>query len=375
MCEPRRVIVAMLDGFGLDYFRPEDMPALSRMAASGLSLRVKSLFPSVTNVNNVSIATGAWPDEHGVAGNSVYDRASGRAVYLNSPRAIRVPTALERASRAGRRTALLTSKRKTKELFAGRADYSVAAEALEPEDLELFGPAPGIYTAEVNWWLWRAAERLIRFRPEYGFVYVHTTDYPMHAWAPEDPRSREHLRGIDSVFGEIAELDPKAAFFVTADHGMNAKTRCWDLVKVCEARGLGLEFSLSPERDYYEAHHRNFCGCAWLWLKRPSDREAVRATILGLRGVEAVEDSSVAARRHRLDPACLGDLVVYGDQDTMFGELGTELETIAPGYRAHGSLHEMDVPLIIYNYNGCCGILPPASEIRYNKDLCAALFR
>jgi phosphonoacetate hydrolase len=61
----------------------------------------------------------------------------------------------------------------------------------------------------------------------------------------------------------------------------------------------------------------------------------------------------------------IGDLAVLGDRDTVFGELDSESETLAPGYRAHGSLHETNVPLVVYN---CETRLSP-DDFRYNRDL------
>lgn len=368
--KPQRIVVAMLDGFDPAYFQPQVVPELSRMAQEGFSCTVTGMFPSVTNVNNVSIITGAWPSEHGIVANSVFDEATGQAVYLNT--GVRGESLFTRARSQGVRSALLTSKKKTKELFIGQADFVLAAEDLSVEERVLFGEAPPIYSREINQWLWETAYTLLDRHPEYGVIYVHITDYPMHAWPPEHPESQAHLASIDAVLGRIRRNHSDAAIFATADHGMNFKTRCWDLTRVLAAAGLPVRFVLSPERDYYVRHHRNFTGCAWLWLNQPGDREAVRQQLLGLTGVEAVRDSAEVAEEYHLDPARMGDLVVFGDRDTMFGDMDTEYEDLPAEYRAHGSCHEMTLPLIIWNYKGS---LPAPGEFRHNKDLTAFLFR
>ena len=56
----------------------------------------------------------------------------------------------------------------------------------------------------------------------------------------------------------------------------------------------------------------------------------------------------------------------------MFGDLDVEFEELKPGYRNHGSLHEMDVPLLIHNY---AGDLPPADHFAANKDITSFLLR
>ena len=65
-------------------------------------------------------------------------------------------------------------------------------------------------------------------------------------------------------YGDISS----AAFLITADHGLNAKTRCWDLAKACKKRGLEVRFALSAERDRYVKHHRNTGGTAWVYVGR-----------------------------------------------------------------------------------------------------------
>jgi phosphonoacetate hydrolase len=67
----------------------------------------------------------------------------------------------------------------------------------------------------------------------------------------------------------------------------------------------------------------------------------------------------------------IGDLVVLGDQNTVFGELDTEQEALPPDYRSHGSLHEMDVPLVIHNAD----IKLPAEKFRYNRDLASWVYK
>ncbi len=369
--EKQRIVVGMLDGFGLDYFEKSDMPNLKRMAREGVFKPVEGMFPSITNVNNVSIACSAWPDEHGITGNSYFDEAKGTAEYMNAAEMIRAETVFRRAAKAGVRSALLTSKRKTVELFLSDTEIAVAAEAPPQAYIDQFGPPPDIYSREINYWLWRVALDILASRPDIDLIYVHTTDYPMHTWAPEQNESLEHLSRIDEFIGLASTAAPDASFFFTADHGMNFKIRCWDLMKVCREKGHPIRFALSPERDYYIKHHRNFTGCAYVWLLNGPDYGPISDIIQRLAGVESIMPGKEAAERFHQVAERLGDMVVTGDKDTMFGDLQTTYETLPTGYRAHGSLHEMALPLIIYNYSGA---LPVDNAFRLNKDLLHFLF-
>lgn len=362
----QRIVISMVDGFGMDYLEASPMPALRFMRQNGFFKRVHAVFPTVTNANNASICCGAWPQEHGITGNSYFNEETGEADYMESADFIRIPTLIQRAASQGVRSVLLTSKVKTIHLLGKGTDIAVAAEAPPPQFVERYGKPANIYSCEINYWLWEVAIDILKHRPDIGLLYVHTTDYPMHSWAPEAPESKEHLAQLDRLFGAAKDVAPDAAFLLTADHGMNYKNRCWDLFKACQEAGTAVRFALSAEKDRYVKHHRTFGGAAWVWLESPRDESKVAQTLMHLQGVEAVLSRNEAANKFGLMPERIGELVVIGDADTVFGELTGPTEELQPGYRSHGSLHESDVPLLIYNAEV---ELPPASEFTANLDL------
>jgi phosphonoacetate hydrolase len=368
----QRVVIVMFDGLGPDYVRQSEMPALKGLMSRGLSKTVQAVMPTVTNVNNASICCGAWPEEHGITGNSFFDESKGQAEYMENADYLRMPTVFQRAAARGVKSALLTAKKKTAALLSRGAELTISAEAPSAGDVRRYGTPPPIYSREINYWLWEIAVDLLKNRPDLKLIYVHTTDYPMHAWAPEADESREHLGRVDALLGRAVAAAPDAAFLITADHGLNAKRRCWNLALACEKRGLTLRFALSAERDRYVRHHRTFGGTAWVWLKSPDDAPRATAILGGLTGVEAVIPRDEAARRFHLMPRRIGDIVVLGDKDTVFGEAEGEMEELPPTFRTHGSLHEAAVPLIIYNASGT---LPPAEQLRNNFDLTRGLYR
>jgi len=51
-------------------------------------------------------------------------------------------------------------------------------------------------------------------------------------------------------------------------------------------------------------------------------------------------------------PSRIGELVVLGDENTAFGRLESEVIDLPIECRSHGSLAEVNVPLIIYNAAG-----------------------
>lgn len=367
---PQRVIVLMVDGLGPDYIAASDMPVLSSWQKSGIGKIVDGVMPSVTNANNTSICCGAWPEKHGITANFYLDETTGREEYMESADLVLAPTLFERARPAGVTSALLSSKKKTITLLPRGTSLVLSAEIPPPEWTERLGKAPDIYSAEINHWLLKAAQWILRRQPEIGILYVHTTDYPMHMWPPEAEPSRRHLSQLDALLGECASAAPDAAFLLTADHGMHHKTRCWDLMKACAARGVALRSVLSAEQDKYLKHHSGFGGTAWVYLKSNRDSDRAAAVMEKLPGVQEVLTRTDAARRFRLMPSRIGELVVLGDRDTVFGSLDSEFVELPAEYRSHGGLTEARVPLVIYN----AARAPGAGFFQSNVDLARWLF-
>ena len=170
---------------------------------------------------------------------------------MNDKNLIKVDSVFIEGKRRNKKVAILSSKKKSTELFGDSADIAITAENPPKDLVEAIGEPAHIYSSEVNDWLWQAAIYLLKKDKSIDLIYVHITDYPMHRWAPEEIGSQLHLQKMDARLGEITECAPDAAILLTADHSMNKKTRCWNLAKVCENRGIPLLFALSPERDYY----------------------------------------------------------------------------------------------------------------------------
>jgi phosphonoacetate hydrolase len=367
----QRVVILMCDGLGADYYAAAPMPTVKAWAQGGVFAEVKAVAPTVTNANNVSICCGSWPETHGTIGNSWFDATTGAEEYMESADLVLAPTIFERAARHGVRSALLTSKKKTVSLMGRGAELTLAAEEPAPDWVGRLGPAPDIYSREINYWLLESTIETLELSPHFGLLYVHTTDYPMHMWPPEAPETQEHLACLDQLLARAATAAPDAAFLITADHGMNAKTRCWDLDRALAARSAPIRLSISAERDKYLQHHRGFGGMAWIHLNNAEDGGKVADALRSIPGVERVLTRGEAAQEFHLLESRIGDLVALGDRETVFGRLDTESETLAPGYRNHGSLHEQDVPLVIYNAEAA----PDSSYFKNNFDLARWLYR
>jgi predicted AlkP superfamily pyrophosphatase or phosphodiesterase len=68
------VILVSIDGFHPAYLDRYSAPTLSMLARQGVRARwMTPVYPSLTFPNHYSIATGLYPDNHGIVGNNIYD--------------------------------------------------------------------------------------------------------------------------------------------------------------------------------------------------------------------------------------------------------------------------------------------------------------
>src|SRR6266487_3848737 len=66
-------LVIVVDGLRPDYVTPALMPRLARLGQRGIVFTAHhSVFPTVTRVNASSMVTGAYPETHGLLGNTIY---------------------------------------------------------------------------------------------------------------------------------------------------------------------------------------------------------------------------------------------------------------------------------------------------------------
>jgi phosphonoacetate hydrolase len=185
----QRVIIIMIDGFGEKYYRQAQMPFLNKMEKEGIYKVVPSIMPAVTNVNNMSIATGTWPAENGITGNVYFDEKQQKEVYIEDPSILLKPSLFQKARASGIKTALISVKKKTIDVLGKYADYTLCPECLPNHDIKWIDPAiklSGVYTREVNYEIMEAANTLLKQDTSVKLMYIHTTDYPMHMWPPEN---------------------------------------------------------------------------------------------------------------------------------------------------------------------------------------------
>jgi len=364
----RPVVVVCVDGCEPDYIAQAvaggHMPWMKRVLAQGSAVIADCVMPSFTNPNNLSIVTGAPPAVHGICGNYLYDIDGGVEVMMNDPKWLRAPTLLAALADAGCKVAVVTAKDKLRKLLghklrgvcfsAEKADQVTRAEHGIEDVLSLVAlPVPSVYSAALSEFVFAAGVKLMQTqRPDV--MYLSTTDYVQHKHAPGTAEANAFYAMMDRYLGELEPYGCTIA--LTADHGMNAKTRLDASPNVIYLQdvldgwlGEGHARVILPITDPYVVHHGALGSYATVYLRATDDAAALAARLAQMQGVELVLTREQAARRFELPADRIGDLVVVSVRSVALGSARAkhDLSGLDAPLRSHGGLSEQPVPLVM----------------------------
>lgn len=213
------LVLVSLDGFRWDYPDRYELPALRRILDGGFRVeRLLPVFPSITFPNHYSIATGLYPDRHGLIANvflardlglkySMYDRATvedGR-FYAGEP-------IWATAEAQGMVAAAF--------FFVGT---EAAVSGLRPSYWKSYSKGvPGDQRVDqVLAWLAEPAER----RPHLLTVYFEHVDDQSHRFGVGSPQALEAMRKVDAWLGRLLDgierlpHGDRVNVLVVSDHG------------------------------------------------------------------------------------------------------------------------------------------------------------
>ncbi len=330
----RKVLICLIDGLGPDYIAASEMPVLKKLMRTAAYRVGKGVMPSLTNVNNASLATASFPESHGITANTFFDPQRNQIVELSAPSYLRAPTLFAAAHRRQLRTAWVSAKEKVRLLLGHQAHVNTSAER----------EGVPMYDAANTDWVFDRARSLLH-RQNIDILYLTTTDYMMHTYAPHSAPSLAHLSKLDRHLANILDDHSNLELYLCADHGMNAKNVALDPVRLLAAKGLRAR-SVAAIADAHKKHHNDLGGSVYLDLESPAQAEKARDLLLAERGIEEVLTRAEAAKKFRLYAPRTGDLMVLGAPSVALGSLDKPRADVQ--VRTHGSLHETTSPLLIH---------------------------
>lgn len=359
-CEPAYLDEAIRAGL---------MPALVRIKEKGTVRNAHSVIPSFTNPNNLSIATGRPPAVHGICGNYLYNPQTGEEVMMNDPKFLRAPTIFKAFYDAGARVAVVTAKDKLRALLGHGLGYdegravcfsseksdttTKAANGIDNASQWLGRPVPEVYSAELSEFVFAAGVRLLKeFRPDV--MYLTTTDYVQHKYAPGVPQANAFYEMFDKYLDELDALG--AAIVVTADHGMKPKHLADGSPAVVYVQDLLDEWLgkdkarvILPITDPYVVHHGALGSFATAYLPKGADRDAIMAKLRQVKDIILVVGREEGCARFELPEDRMGDIIMISGENMTIGTSAHRhnLAALDEPLRSHGGLTEQAVPFIV----------------------------
>ncbi len=217
------VILVSLDVFRADYLDRFDLPNFRRLIQNGV--RAKGLipvFPSVTTPNHYSIATGLYPERHGLVGNVFFDPKREQVFYDAQQRHdgswYRGQPIWNIAEAQGMVTACHSWFECEADIDGMRPSY------VRPYDATI---ANHLRVDQILAWLQLPPER----RPHVLTLYMSDLDDAGHHYGPDSPEVGIAAQAVDQTLGllidrlEALSIWEQMYLVVVSDHGMRSVQR------------------------------------------------------------------------------------------------------------------------------------------------------
>jgi predicted AlkP superfamily pyrophosphatase or phosphodiesterase len=214
------LVLISIDGFGADYINRPHAAQLRTLAQRGVRAKwMTPVFPSKTYPNHYTIATGLWPEHHGVVSNTMWDSTIGYRFEISSERAV------------------------SDSRWWGGEPIWVTAERQGRRAAAFFWPGTEAAIGDVRPTWWRRYDARVpnadRIRqvvdwlslppdsaPALVTLYFGEVDWHSHEFGPDAPQTDSAIARVDSALGALVDgiatrgLAGRVNLVVVSDHGM-----------------------------------------------------------------------------------------------------------------------------------------------------------
>ena len=365
-------IVICLDGSQKEYFEEASKlnltPNIDSFKKNGEDLLVNSAIPSFTNPNNISIVTGRPSSIHGICGNFFYTPSTGEEVMMNDPQFLRAPTIFQKYYEQGARIAIVTAKDKLRKLLSHGLKFNesraicFSSEKSDQANLNENGieevnkwlgmDVPNVYSQGLSEFVMAAGVKILNeHNPD--IMYLSTTDFIQHKYAPGDEVANTFYAMFDKYIGQLNINNN--SIIVTADHGMQPKSKSDGSANAIflqdildEKLGKDISKVILPITDPYVVHHGALGSFATVYL---NDKSRIHDAILEIQKIEDIEvvlTNEEGCAQYDLPTDRMGDIICMSSKNSTIGSLekAHDLSKLKEPLRSHGGLHEREVPFI-----------------------------
>ncbi|KAF2397546.1 Phosphodiest-domain-containing protein [Trichodelitschia bisporula] len=222
-------IILSLDGFRADFLQRGLSPTLNKFISEGISpLHMLPSFPSVTFPNHYTMATGLYPESHGIVGNTFWDPELKDEFYYTHPE-----KALQPKWWGGEPLWLTAEQQNVRTAIHMWPGSEAHIGGVEPAHLDKFNPKEDLQ---------RKVNRILEWldlpgpdsphaqsnspRPQLIAAYVPNVDADGHQFGPNSTEIRTTIKTVDDMLGNLfaglqaRNLTNVINVVVVSDHGM-----------------------------------------------------------------------------------------------------------------------------------------------------------
>ncbi len=214
------VILVSYDGFRWDYMNRGITPNLEKVKEEGVSpISLRSCFPTKTFPNHIAIATGMFPENHGIISNDFENPFTEENYRIGDPKVVK------------------ESKWYQGEFIwetLERNNIRTASYFWPGSEISLEERHPSIYKPyEHKYPYYKRVDSLIswlqlpeKVRPHFLTLYFDLTDTYGHKYGPNSKETNWAIASLDSITGYLVKcideigLTDKVNLIFVSDHGM-----------------------------------------------------------------------------------------------------------------------------------------------------------
>ena len=376
---PHTQLVVVVDGLRPDYVTPDVMPRLCRLGQRGIVFTAHhSVFPTVTRVNASSFVTGAYPESHGLLGNTIYipsvDATRGldtgeiqnlEAVERTEGHLLTAPTLGEILQSSGRKLLGVSSGSSgsaylLNHTVSGGAiihtDYTKPAD-LAPKVLAILGPPPAHATPN-DAQNQRAIDAYLKIgvddlHPDVTLLWLNDPDGTAHANGIGAPLTRTSLMLVDGGIGRIEDglrsrgLLDSTNIIVTSDHGFSTETGELNLSKLVEPfverMDDGSKDIVVAEGAIYLRRNKDRLAAIVAALQRRPEVGAIFTASAPGGGAEGIVPGTLSFDLARWNHPRSGDILVSANWTDNRNSAGFKGTTTQNGVAGHGTSSPYDI--------------------------------
>ena len=339
------VVMLSMDGFRWDYTDKTSTPSFDRIEQIGVKSRIQASFPTKTFPNHYSIATGLYPDNHGIVNNTFWDPQRG-VLYKISDR-----SKVEDGYFYGGEPIWVTAE---KQDVRSASFFWVGSEA------EIGGYRPSIWKRYNHYFpFYQRADSVIAWlqlpkekRPHLITWYLSQPDSYGHKYGPESQQIADTIQGLDRILGyfmdELAKLDiaKDVNVIVTSDHGMQ---------EIRHEKSISLS-------DYVKSSWVNGMNGGNptynIWVK-DGFKDSVRIALSNVPHLHLYDKNNIPSRMHYMTNERCGDFVATADSSWALYSGNIPNFTVGGTHGYDNGISTMDAMFYAYG---------PAFKEHYSQD-------